>query len=104
VLYLITAVEFDRLDRTELVHVGVYQRVPVEIEVEDGEAVSALTYRSSLAAPGRKPSARYLGLLLAGAREHALPDAYVRFLEGHELAFDEREAAPAPEAGKPRLP
>ena len=39
---------------------------------------------------GRKPSARYLGLLLEGAREHALPQDYLRRLEGLELAVDER--------------
>ena len=39
---------------------------------------------------GRKPSARYLGLLIDGARAHALPAEYVAFLEGHELAWDER--------------
>ena len=39
---------------------------------------------------GRKPSARYLGLLLEGAREHGLPADYVAQLEKLELAHDER--------------
>ena len=91
VLHLLTSAELDRLDRTEGVHVGLYQRVVVDVAGADGGRVAAVTYRSTWASPGRKPSARYLGLLLTGAREHALPDEWIRFLEGHELAWDERE-------------
>jgi hypothetical protein len=39
---------------------------------------------------GRKPSRRYLRLLLDGAREHGLPEEWIRHLEGLELAVDER--------------
>jgi len=42
---------------------------------------------------GRKPSPRYLGLLVEGAREHDLPPDYIRQLEAIELAIDERENA-----------
>ena len=94
VLHLITVDEFDRLDRTEGVHVGIYRRVPVEVVAGNGERVPAQTYVSTRATAGRKPSARYLGLLLAGAREHDLPPGWIDFLAGHELAFDEREADP----------
>ena len=91
VLYLLTAEEFDHLDRTEGVHVGLYRRMAVEVAV-DGEArVPALTYRSSMTTEGRKPSARYRGLLLEGARQHALAAEYVEYLERLELAWDERE-------------
>jgi gamma-glutamylcyclotransferase len=93
VLYLLTGEEFDRLDRTEGVHRGYYRRAPVEVVVDGGDHVSAFTYLSSWAREGRKPSARYLGLLVAGAREHGLPDDYVASLEGLELAVDEREPA-----------
>jgi cation transport regulator ChaC len=92
-LYLLTPGDCDRLDRTEGVHVGVYRRVPVDVAAGRGLRVRAFTYRSSLTAPGRKASPRYLGLLLDGAREHGLPDEWVRFLEGLELARDEREAS-----------
>jgi len=95
VLHRITADEFDRLDRTEGVHVDIYRRVPVEVVTESGERVPAQTYVSTRATAGRKPSARYLGLLLTGAREHDLPRAWIEFLAAHELAFDEREASPA---------
>lgn len=91
VLYLLPAAECDRLDRTEGVHVGIYQRLPVEVLVEGDGLVPAFTYQSSMTTEGRKPSLRYLTLLLDGAREHGLPVEYVGVLEGLELAVDERE-------------
>lgn len=91
VLYLLTPEEFDRLDRTEGVHSGVYHRIPVEVIAEGEERVPAFTYQSSLTRPGRKPSARYLRLLVEGAHQHGLPVEYVHFLESFELARDERE-------------
>lgn len=94
VLYLLTGEEFDRLDRTEGVHRGFYRRAAVEVVVDGGDRIGAFTYLSSGAWEGRKPSARYLGLLVEGAREHGLPDEYVAALESLELAVDEREPAP----------
>ena len=40
--------------------------------------------------PGRKPSRRYMGLLLSGARHYGLPDDYVAWLRNLDLAVDER--------------
>jgi cation transport regulator ChaC len=95
VLHLLAAEECDRLDRTEGVHMGVYRRVPVAVHVLGEEVVvEAFTYRSSRSVVGRKPSPRYMQLLLDGAAEHGLPGDWVRFLESFELAVDEREASP----------
>jgi gamma-glutamylcyclotransferase (GGCT)/AIG2-like uncharacterized protein YtfP len=91
VVYLLGCEDCDRLDRSEGVHVGVYRRMAVDVMVDDEAVIAAFTYRSSWTTEGRKPSARYLGLILEGAREHALPPEYVRFLEGLERARDERE-------------
>ena len=90
VLYLLTPEDCERLDRTEGVHLGIYRRTPVEVAGYDGGRVGAFTYRSTLTQEGRKPSARYLGLLVEGARAQGLPPEYVAFLENHELAWDER--------------
>ena len=90
VLYLLPPAEFDRLDRTEGVHFGAYDRIPVEVVTAGGERVGAFTYRSGRTREGRKPSPRYMGLLLDGARQHGLPAEYVGFLESFELARDER--------------
>jgi cation transport regulator ChaC len=92
VLYALTPQDCDRLDRTEGVHVGLYQRIPVEVAVGD-ERVEAFTYQSSQTQAARKPSPRYLRLLLDGARHHGLPPEYIRYLESFELAWDERQAA-----------
>jgi hypothetical protein len=56
------------------------------------QPVMAFTYQSLLTQAGRKPSARYMGLLLEGARHYGLPPAYIHYLESFELAWDEREA------------
>lgn len=93
VLYLLTPADLDRLDRTEGVAFGAYERVAVTIVAADGTSVTAFTYRSRHGRPGRKPSPRYIGLLLDGAREQALPAAYVAWLRGLDRARDEREDA-----------
>ena len=93
VLYRLTPEQFDRLDRTEGVHRGFYRRTATEVIADDGERIGAFTYLSRLSTAGRKPSARYVGLLLEGARHHGLPDEYLRILEAFELAVDERLAS-----------
>ncbi len=91
VAYLIDGSDGDRLDHTEGVRGGLYERIPVTLGV-DNDRLDAFTYRSSFSSEGRKPSARYLGLLLEGARRHGLPAEYVRALEALDLAVDERRA------------
>jgi hypothetical protein len=98
VAYRIAVPECDHLDRTEGVLGGLYERIAVAVDTDD-DRLQAFTYRSSFASPARKPSARYLGLLLDGARRHGLPCEYVRGLETLELAVDERLTTPEPEGG-----
>jgi len=95
ILYQVTADDAERLDRSEGVPQGIYQRVAVDVAVDGAERIAAFTYESALRQPGRRPSARYLGLLLDGARAHGLPAAYVAWLERFDLAFDERHAGGA---------
>ena len=90
VAYRLRPAECLRLDHSEGVHGGLYARCPVEILAADGERLTAFSYRSSIRVAGRKPSARYLGLLLEGARRHGLPPQYVAALGALELAVDER--------------
>ena len=92
VAHLLSVEDAERLDATEGVAGGFYYREPVDI-VTDGGVVAGFAYRSTMTSPGRKPSARYLDILLDGARFHALPDDYIRVLEAFELAFDERIGA-----------
>jgi hypothetical protein len=88
--YLLDAAACERLDGTEGVHLGYYRRLAVTVVTDDGECLAAFAYQGAAAVAGRKPSARYLGLILAGAREHGLPAEWIRHLEGLELAVDER--------------
>ena len=91
VAYLLAVDDCARLDRTEGVHAGIYERLPVTLRAADA-TLDAFTYRSTRVSAGRKPSARYMGLILAGARHHGLPDDWIRFLAAHPLAIDERLA------------
>jgi cation transport regulator ChaC len=88
VAHLLTEEDALRLDRTEGVP-HLYYREAVTLDSETG-ALAGFTYRSRMTSAGRKPSARYLDILLDGARTHALPDDWLRTLEAFELAFDER--------------
>lgn len=90
VIYLLSAAQCEHLDHTEGVHMNVYRRDPVRVVTDEAPAVDAFTYRSELSDLTRKPSARYLNLLLDGAFEHELPEDYVGFLESFDLALDER--------------
>lgn len=91
-LYLLTPEDFERLDHTEGVHAEIYRRVAVEVLTERDGAISALAYQSALTTAGRKPSPRYMRLLLDGGRQHGLPKEWMSFLQRFELAVDERQA------------
>jgi predicted transcriptional regulator/cation transport regulator ChaC len=91
VLWRIPVGQAGFLDRTEGLHRGFYRRLPVEVTTPSGETLAAFTYHSLRGRPGRKPSRRYLGLLLAGARQHGLPAEWVERLRSFEPAVDERE-------------
>lgn len=92
VLYLLTPDQHAHLDRTEGVPNGLYRRIQVEIDA-GREIMTAQTLISELRDPSRLPSHRYLSLLLDGAREHGLPQDWLRALQDWTLAWDEREGA-----------
>ncbi len=92
-LYLLTPADCERLDRSEGVHFNAYRRITVTIRLDDGTTCSAFTYRADRTHDARKPSARYLALVVEGARQRGLPAEYVRWLESLELAHDERTSA-----------
>jgi hypothetical protein len=94
VLYLITVEQSEHLDRTEGVPRGAYRRIPVRAIVDGSERIEAFAYQSDRISLGRKPSPRYLGLLIEGAVQHGLPPVYLRYLRSFELAADERLSQP----------
>lgn len=76
VLWDLSEEDLARLDEVE----GRYDRYPLTIENHRG--LPALTYRVKpdlVASPGW-PHPTYLELLLAGAREHDLPESYIEVL------------------------
>jgi cation transport regulator ChaC len=93
VVYHLTDEDCVRLDRTEGVNRGFYARRDVQVCTAAGYLVDAFTYESAIRVPARKPSARYMGLLLRGARHHGLPASWIAHLEGVVLAVDERTAS-----------
>jgi cation transport regulator ChaC len=94
VLYHITTEQAAHLDRTEGVPRGGYRRIPVSVIVHGGEKIEAFTYQSDKNSPGRKPSPRYINLLIVGAVQHGLPAQYLDYLGSFELAVDERLTNP----------
>jgi len=86
VLYRIIKRDLIRLDSTEGVPGRGYRHVVMEAEDRNGRGIPVVTYM----APGKevdgKPSLRYITLLREGARTHALPETYIRFLDGVEHA------------------
>jgi len=94
VLYLITVEQSQHLDLTEGVPRGAYRRIPVTANVDSGEQIAAFTYLSDRISLERKPSSRYVGLLIEGAVQHGLPPSYVRYLRSFEVAADERLSKP----------
>ena len=94
VLYLLTLEQSERLDGTEGVPRGAYRRIQVSVSVRGGERLPAFTYQSDRISLGRKPSSRYIRLLIEGAVQHGLPPGYLRYLRNFELAADERLSEP----------
>ncbi|MES2001892.1 MAG: gamma-glutamylcyclotransferase family protein [Pseudomonadota bacterium] len=79
VLYEIAADEKPALDRAEGLNKG-YDEVEVEV-LCNGRQVTAKTYRATDTDPSRRPFTWYRALVIAGAKEHGLPAAYIAGLE-----------------------
>ena len=85
-LYLITRAAMAHLDSTEGVPGRRYRHLGVEAEDIDGNRISAVTYIADGKEKDGRPSLRYITLLRDGARDHGLPDQYIRFLDAVEHA------------------
>ena len=77
VLYEMDTTGLDVLDRVE----GGYERVVVQVEQGNRE-LRAHTYVSDRLLESEPPASWYLGLVVSGAREHALPAEWIASLEG----------------------
>jgi len=86
VLYEIDRDEKTALDQVESLGKG-YDDLVVRVNTRDGE-LDALTYTALLKTPGLKPYHWYRALVIAGAKEHGLPDGYVDWLRTFEARAD----------------
>ena len=90
VAYEISAAAGQRLDRSEGTHRGFYRRQSIIVTLDNKRELTAFTYMSTRHQSNRLPSARYLGLIVNGARYHGLPDTWINHLARWKLATDER--------------
>lgn len=94
VLYEIHPSEWEALDRAE----GGCERIVIDV-LRDGVRGAAQTFISDRVADDSSPAPWYLGLVAAGAREHALPAAWIDSIEalapqpedvaGERMAFED---------------
>jgi gamma-glutamylcyclotransferase len=78
VLYRLT---HDALDRMDLHEQG-YRRERVHVSLQNGELIEAITYMAHpvTEVDGGRPSLEYLQIIVRGARQHGLPEEYIRTL------------------------
>jgi len=84
VLYEVEDAEMLRLDAVEGVPEGIYYRQTVLVVDESGRPMRAATYRTTNPRGPFKPTKKYLGLMVSGAKEHGLDPDYVKWLESIE--------------------
>lgn len=91
VLYELAGADLETLDRSE----SGYERIAVIVQLGEAATREAYTYVSERRCEGDvAPADWYLALIVAGAREHGLPDAWLRSLEAargarEEIVFDD---------------
>ncbi len=96
VVYRIDSEHWERLDAYE----PGYDRVPVDLLTEMGEALTAHTYVARILTDSPIPFDWYKRFLVEGAREHALPARWIATLEELPEKPDPRENRPrGPERG-----
>lgn len=90
VLYELPLGAKSELDRHEGLGNG-YEQKEVEILTESGQVLTALTYYATHIQPGLAPYHWYKHHVLAGAREHGLPELYIRAIAAIPSCADPRE-------------
>lgn len=96
VLYEIDEADLAHIDLTEGVLIGNYRRVAVDAQPLSplvAGTIAAFTLTSERRDPSMQPSQRYMALLVEGAVEHGLPDAYVDFLRAVPACIESVGAA-----------
>jgi gamma-glutamylcyclotransferase len=83
VIYRCSPAALDKLDTYE----RGYERRRIVVTDESGATLGAVAYvaKPDRIVRGGKPSAEYLEKVIRGARQHGLPDAYIREIEANAL-------------------
>lgn len=83
VVYRCSPSALNAMDRYEGVPGGHYVRKTVRVRVDGGDELDAITYVAGNAFIDNSltPNSEYLQTILRGAREHDLPDEYIRSVE-----------------------
>lgn len=87
VLWQLPEREIAALDRAEG-HGSGYERSEIHVMPENGAACDVLVYRATNVRQGLRPYEWYLALVIAGAMEHGLPDAYIEKLRTQPFDVD----------------
>lgn len=80
VLWSLPPADWPALDRAEARGTG-YERVRWAVTLGDGRSLDVMTYLPLDMRSGLKPWDWYLNLVIAGAEQHGLPEAYVAWLK-----------------------
>jgi gamma-glutamylcyclotransferase (GGCT)/AIG2-like uncharacterized protein YtfP len=88
VAYLCDPAALREMDRLEGVAGGHYRHVEISVVAEDGQQLAAVSYVAGpkFIGPEGRPGDTYLGKIIEGARQHGLPERYVRDLEERALS------------------
>ena len=96
VAYEVTEANLAHVELTEGVPFGNYRRVSVTVESLTAGALPGPTLAVSLSSdrrtPELRPSHRYMGIVITGAIEHALPAEHLAFLRGIPSQEESAEA------------
>jgi gamma-glutamylcyclotransferase (GGCT)/AIG2-like uncharacterized protein YtfP len=84
VLYEVSNEEILHLDTIEGIPEGIYYRQTIYVVDEFGKPVKTAIYRTTNPKGPFKPTKRYVGLMISGAKEHRLDSDYVKELEAIE--------------------
>lgn len=79
ILWIITKVDEQALDKHEGVKWGTYKKMAVDVEISTEKLALALIYVASDSTPG-SPRDNYMEKLVAAAEQHGLPDKYIEEL------------------------
>ena len=84
VLYEVSNEELLHLDTIEGIPEGIYYRQTIYVVDESGKMVKVATYRTTNPKGPFKPTKKYVGLMIKGAKEHGLDPSYIKELESIE--------------------